>query len=340
MAIDLGTANTLVYVAGRGIVVSEPSVVASDVDSGLVHAVGSEAERMIGRTPATISATRPLRHGVIADFEVTEEMLRYFIRRVLDRRRAHPRLMVCAPSGVTEVEKRAVEEASLAAGARRVHLIEEPIAAAIGAGMAIEEPLGRMVVDVGGGTSEMAVISLGGIVVYRSIRVGGYEMDDAIAHYLRSQYHLAVGSRTAEAIKIAIGSAIPLEHENTFHVKGRHLLTGLPTSVELRSEEVRAAITAPIKEILRAIRDTLEDTPPELASDLARDGILLVGGGTLVRGLPDLVAEETGMPVVRSESPLTCVAFGSGSALDHFDQLFSRGRGPRTELVTPNWRAS
>ena len=210
MAIDLGTANTLVYVGGRGIVVSEPSVVASDLTTGEVHAVGAEAERMIGRTPATISATRPLRHGVIADFEVTEEMLRYFIRKVIDRRTAHPRLIVCAPSGVTEVEKRAVEEASLAAGARRVHLIEEPIAAAIGAGLAIEEPIGRMVVDVGGGTSEMAVISLGGIVISRSVRVGGYEMDDAIAHYIRSVYQLAIGSRTAETIKIAIGSALPL----------------------------------------------------------------------------------------------------------------------------------
>jgi rod shape-determining protein MreB len=340
MAIDLGTANTLVYVAGRGIVVSEPSVVASDVDSGLVHAVGSEAELMIGRTPATISATRPLRHGVIADFEVTEEMLRYFIRKVLDRRHAHPRLIVCAPSGVTAVEKRAVEEASLAAGARKVHLIEEPIAAAIGAGMAIEEPIGRMVVDVGGGTSEMAVISLGGIVVYRSIRVGGYEMDEAIAHYLRSKYHLAVGSRTAETIKISIGSAIPLDREDTFHVKGRHLLTGLPTSVELRSEEVREATAGPVSEIMQAIHDTLEETPPELASDLARDGILLVGGGTLVRGFPERVAEETGMPVVRSESPLTCVAFGSGAALDHFDQLVTTGRGPRSELVTPDWRVS
>ncbi len=340
MAIDLGTANTLVYVAGRGIVVSEPSVVAADAESGVVHAVGSEAERMIGRTPSTISATRPLRHGVIADFEVTEEMLRYFIRRVLDRRRAHPRLIVCAPSGVTEVEKRAVEEASLAAGARRVHLIEEPIAAAIGAGIAIEEPVGRMIVDVGGGTSEMAVISLGGIVVYRSIRVGGYEMDDAIAHYLRTQYHLAIGAPTAEAIKISIGSATPLEPEETFHVKGRHLLTGLPTSVELRSEEVREAMKPPIREIMQGVHDMLEETPPELASDLARDGILLVGGGTLVRGFPELVAEETGMPVQRSESPLTCVAFGSGAALDHFDQLLSGGGRQRTELVTPDWRTA
>ena len=239
VAIDLGTANTLVYVGGRGIVVSEPSVVASDTGTGEVHAVGADAERMIGRTPATISATRPLRHGVIADFEVTEQMLRYFIRKVLDRRTAHPRLIVCAPSGVTEVEKRAVEEASLAAGARRVHLIEEPIAAAIGAGLAIEEPIGRLVVDVGGGTSEMAVISLGGIVISRSVRVGGYEMDDAIAHYLRAVYQLAIGSRTAETIKITLGSAVPLHPEDTVEVRGRHLVTGLPTAVQLRSEEVR-----------------------------------------------------------------------------------------------------
>jgi rod shape-determining protein MreB len=340
MAIDLGTANTLVYVAGKGIVVAEPSVVAADTETGLVHAVGSEAERMIGRTPATISATRPLRHGVIADFEVTEEMLRYFIRRVIDRRSAHPRLIVCAPSGVTEVEKRAVEEASLAAGARRVHLIEEPIAAAIGAGLAIEEPVGRMVVDVGGGTSEMAVITLGGIAVYRSVRVGGYEMDDAIAHYLRSVHHLAIGSRTAETIKITIGSVSPLHPEETFHVKGRHLLTGLPTSVELRSDEVRDALKQPIREILRAIHDTLEETPPELASDLGRDGILLVGGGTLIRGFPELVSDETGMPVARAESPLTCVAFGSGAALDHFDELSRSARHRRTELVTPDWRTS
>ncbi len=339
MAIDLGTANTLVYVGGQGIVVSEPSVVASDTDTGEVHAVGADAERMIGRTPATIAATRPLRHGVIADFEVTEEMLRYFIRKVLDRRMAHPRLIVCAPSGVTEVEKRAVEEASLAAGARRVHLIEEPIAAAIGAGVAIEEPVGRMVVDVGGGTSEMAVISLGGIVVSRSVRVGGYEMDEAIGHYLRSQYHLAVGSRTAESIKIAVGSVTPLRPEETTEVRGRHLLTGLPTAVQLRSEEVRAAIAAPVREILRAIRDTLEETPPELASDIARDGILLAGGGTMVRGFAELVAAETGMPVFGAESPLTCVAVGSGAALVHFDQLMGGNRHRRPAL-TPDWRTA
>ena len=338
MAIDLGTANTLVYVGGRGIVVSEPSVVASDVNTGEVHAVGAEAERMIGRTPATISAMRPLRHGVIADFEVTEEMLRYFIRRVLDRRGAHPRLIVCAPSGVTEVEKRAVEEASLAAGARRVHLIEEPIAAAIGAGLAIEEPVGRMVVDVGGGTSEMAVISLGGIVISRSVRVGGYEMDEAIAHYLRSVHQLAIGSRTAETIKLAIGSASPLAQEETSEVRGRHLITGLPTGVQLRSEEVRAAIMSPVAEIIQAIKDTLEQTPPELAGDIAREGILLAGGGTLLRGLPELVAAETGMPVYLAESPLTCVAYGSGQALVHFDQLSHDSRNRRL-AVTPDWRA-
>jgi rod shape-determining protein MreB len=339
MAIDLGTANTLVYVGGKGIVVSEPSVVASDVNTGLVHAVGTEAERMIGRTPATISATRPLRHGVIADFDVTEQMLRYFIRRVLDRRRAHPRLIVCAPSGVTEVEKRAVEEASLAAGARQVHLIEEPIAAAIGAGLAIEEPIGRMVVDVGGGTSEMAVISLGGIVLFRSVRVGGYEMDEAITQYIRAAHKLAIGSRTAEQIKIAIGSATPLPQEETFQVKGRHLLTGLPTAISLSSEEVRAAIMTALREILQAIRDTLEQTPPELASDIARDGIMLAGGGTLVRGFPELVANDTGMPVYRADSPLTCVAFGSGRALDHFDQHSAASRRRRLE-PTPDWRTA
>jgi rod shape-determining protein MreB and related proteins len=339
MAIDLGTANTLVYVGGRGIVVSEPSVVASDVETGQVHAVGVDAERMIGRTPATIAATRPLRHGVIADFEVTEQMLRYFIRKTIDRRMAHPRLIVCAPSGVTEVEKRAVEEASLAAGARRVHLIEEPIAAAIGAGVAIEEPVGRMVVDVGGGTSEMAVISLGGIVVSRSVRVGGYEMDEAIGHYLRAVHQLAVGSQTAERIKLAIGSAIPQPVEETMEVRGRHLLTGLPTAVRLSAAEVRSAIAPPLNEILQAIRDTLEETPPELASDIARDGILLAGGGTLVSGFAELVANETGMPVHSAESPLTCVAYGSGQALDHLDKLARTTRHHRPNL-TPDWRTS
>jgi rod shape-determining protein MreB and related proteins len=329
MAIDLGTANTLVYVEGRGIVVSEPSVVASDSRTGRVHAVGADAERMIGRTPATISATRPLRHGVIADFDVTQEMLRYFIRKVLDRHRAHPRLIVCAPSGITEVEKRAVEEASLAAGARRVHLIEEPIAAAIGAGLDVGEPLGRMVVDIGGGTSEMAVISLGGIVLSRSLRVGGYEMDEAITRYLRLEHSLAIGSQTAEAIKIAIGSAVSPGPEEVSEVRGRHLITGLPTEVLLRAEEVRTAIEAPLREIVQAIRDTLEETPPELTSDIAREGILLAGGGTLLRGFGQLLAAETGLPVVSAHSPLTCVVTGSGQALQHFDQLGPSSPGRR-----------
>jgi rod shape-determining protein MreB len=340
MAIDLGTANTLVYVGGKGIVVSEPSVVASDLGTGEVHAVGAEAERMIGRTPATISATRPLRHGVIADFEVTEEMLRYFIRKVIDRRTAHPRLIVCAPSGVTEVEKRAVEEASLAAGARQVHLIEEPIAAAIGAGLPIEEPVGRLVVDVGGGTSEMAVISLGGIVVFRSVRVGGYEMDEAIANYIRNVYQLVIGSRTAERIKIEIGSALPLVQELTYEVRGRHLVSGLPTAVTLHSEEIREAMAPPLREIMQAIRDTLEQTPPELSADISRDGILLAGGGTLVRGFDEMVAADTGMPVFQAESPLTCVAVGSGEALAHIDALNLAGRQLGRTPPTPDWRTA
>ncbi len=335
IAIDLGTANTLVYVDGEGIVVSEPSVVAIDSVSGEVHAVGAEAERMLGRTPATISAVRPLRHGVIADFEVTEQMLRYFIARVLDRRWAHPRVIVCAPSGVTEVEQRAVEQAALAAGARRVQLIEEPIAAAIGAGLAIEEPIGRMIVDVGGGTSEVAVISLGGIVLSRSIRVGGYEMDEALGQYMRNVHQLAIGLRTAEAIKLAVGSAVPLADERTIPVRGRHLITGLPSEVQLHSEEVREAIQAPLREVLLAITDTLEQTPPELAGDIAQEGILLAGGGTLLRGLAGLVEAETGMPTTVAESPLTCVVIGSGQALEHYDQLAGSATGRRGRASRP-----
>jgi len=329
MAIDLGTANTLVYVEGRGIVVSEPSVVATDTRTGRIHAVGADAQRMIGRTPATIAAIRPLRHGVIADFDVTESMLRYFIRKVLERHRARPRLIVCAPSGITQVEQRALEEASIAAGARVVHLIEEPIAAAIGADLEIEEPVGRMVVDVGGGTSEMAIISLGGIVLSRSLRVGGYEIDDAIARHLRIEHSLAVGSQTAEALKIAIGAAVDLEPEETTEVRGRHLLTGLPTEVLLGSGEVRSAIEGPLSEIMGAVKDTLEQTPPELTGDIARDGILLAGGGVLLRGFDERIAIETGLPVALADSPLTCVALGSGRALAHFDELGAPARSRR-----------
>ncbi|MEA2481624.1 MAG: rod shape-determining protein MreB [Thermoleophilaceae bacterium] len=345
MAIDLGTANTLVYVRGTGIVTSEPSVVAIDTQTGDVHAVGSEAKRMIGRTPATIKAIRPLRHGVIADFEVTEQMLRYFLRKVEQRRMGRPRLVMCAPSGVTEVEQRAIVEASLAAGARQVHLIEEPIAAAIGAGIAIEEPVGNMVVDIGGGTSEVAVISLGGIVISQSLRIGGYELDEAISAYVKRHHGLAIGERTAEDIKLEIGSAAPLPEELTMEVRGRELVSGLPKTVLLTSEEIRGALGDPVQAIVDAVKETLEQTPPELAADISQRGIVLAGGGSLLQALRERLREETGMPVEHAESPLTCVATGSGMALEEFDAIASsdtasrrgggrRGRGPRPRAIT------
>src|SRR5918996_423202 len=329
MAIDLGTANTVVYVRGRGIVLSEPSVVAIDERTGEVHAVGSEAQLMIGRTPASISADRPLRHGVIADFEVTEAMLRRFMEKVLSSRFSRPRLVMCAPSGVTEVERRAVEEASLSAGAREVHLIEESLAAAIGAGLDIAEPIGRMVVDVGGGTSEVAVISLGGIVVSRSLRVGGYDLDDAISTHLRLEHRMAIGSQSAEAIKLAVGSASRLEEELETRIRGRDLLSGLPRELHMGSEEGRAAIDAPLADILAAVHDTLEETPPELAADITTEGVLLAGGGSLLRGFDQRVAAETGMPVRVADDPLACVATGAGMSLEELDTL-PRGRRNRT----------
>ena len=321
IAIDLGTANTLVYVRGEGVVLSEPSVVATDQRTGEVHAVGSEAERMIGRTPATIAAIRPLRHGVIADFEVTEEMLRYFIGRVHRSRFSHPRVVMCAPSGVTDVERRAVEEACLAAGARQMHLIEEPIAAAIGAGLDIAEPTGRLVVDVGGGTSEVAVISLGGIVVSESLRVGGYELTEAIATHVRREHNIAIGETTAEAVKFQIGSAGPVEEEDVAEVRGRHLLSGLPSTVVLSASEVRGALADSVQAMVDAIKTTLEATPPELAGDVTNHGIVLAGGGSLLQGFPERVSEETGMHAGLAESPLTCVVVGSGRALEEFDTL-------------------
>ena len=329
MAIDLGTATTVVYVHGRGIVLSEPSVVAIDERADDVVAVGVDAQRMIGRTPAHISATRPLRHGVIADFEVTEQMLRHFMRKVLERRRANPRLVVCAPSGITEVERRAVEEAALSAGARRVHLIEEPIAAAIGAGVAIAEPIGRMVIDVGGGTSEVAVISMGGMVLSRSVRVGGYDLDEAIAAHLRTERLTAIGSQSAEAIKLAVGSAAPLPEELVTCVRGRDVVSGLPRELDLTSAEIRGAIEGPLSDILDAVHSTLEETPPELASDISRDGILLAGGGALLRGFDERVEEETGMRARLADSPLTCVAVGAGHALEEPDALWRAPRVPR-----------
>jgi rod shape-determining protein MreB len=284
---------------------------------------------MIGRTPASIWAIRPLRHGVIADFEVTEQMLRYFIRLVDQRRMARPRLVMCAPSGVTEVEKKAVVDASMSAGARQVHLIEEPIAAAIGAGLPIAEPVGNMVVDVGGGTSEVAVISLGGIVVSESIRVGGDEMDDAIVDYVKREYKLMIGQQTAEEIKLEIGSAFPLDEEVQAEVRGRDLVSGLPKTVVLSSEEVRSALEGPLSQIIGAVKETLDRTPPELASDIMDRGIMLAGGGALLQGLDERLRDETQMPCHLAESPLTCVAVGSGRSLEEFEAIHRANRNSR-----------
>jgi rod shape-determining protein MreB len=321
MAVDLGTANTLVYVRGRGIVLSEPSVVAVDSRNGEVHAVGLEAKRMLGRTPGTISAIRPLKDGVIADFDVTEQMLRHFIQKVHQNRFAHPRVVVCVPSGVTGVEKRAVEEACLSAGARQAYLIEEPMAAAIGAGLPVAEPMGSMVVDVGGGTSEVAVISLGGIVVSQSIRVGGDEMDDAIVNYCKHTHKLLIGQQTAEEVKLELGSAAELPEEITTEIRGRDMVSGLPKTIMLRSEEVRGALSEPLSQIIGAVKDTLDRTPPELAGDIMDRGITLAGGGALLQGFEERLREECQMPAQIAESPLTCVAVGSGRSLEEFEAM-------------------
>ena len=322
MAVDLGTANTLVYVRGRGIVLSEPSVVAIDSRTGEVHAVGIEAKRMLGRTPGTISAIRPLKDGVIADFDVTEEMLRHFIQKVHQNRWAHPRVVVCVPSGVTGVEKRAVEEACLSAGARQAYLIEEPMAAAIGAGLPVGEPTGNMVVDIGGGTSEVAVISLGGIVVSQSIRIGGDELDESIINYVKREYKLLIGQQTAEEVKLEIGSAFPLGGDEVqAEIRGRDMVSGLPKTVVLTSEEVRTALEEPVSQIIDAVKETLDRTPPELASDIMDRGIMLAGGGSLLQGLAERLRDETQMPAHLAESPLTCVAVGSGRSLEEFEAI-------------------
>jgi rod shape-determining protein MreB len=326
MAVDLGTANTLVYVRGRGIVLSEPSVVAVDAQTGAVHAVGVEAKRMLGRTPGTIRAIRPLKDGVIADFEVTEEMLRHFIQRVHQNRFAHPRVVVCVPSGVTGVEKRAVEEACLSAGARQAYLIEEPMAAAIGAGLPVAEPTGSMILDIGGGTSEVAVISLGGIVVSESIRVGGDEMDDAIVNHCKHTHKLLIGQQTAEEVKLEIGSGAPLPEEITTEIRGRDMVTGLPKTVLLSSEEVRVALEEPVGQIIGAVKDTLDRTPPELAGDIMDRGITLAGGGALLQGMDSRLREECQMPAQLTESPLTCVAVGSGRSLEEFEVIHRMSR--------------
>ena len=335
MAVDLGTANTLVYVRGRGIVLSEPSVVAIDARSGEVHAVGLEAKRMLGRTPGTIQAIRPLKDGVIADFDVTEQMLRHFIQKVHQNRWAHPRVVVCVPSGVTGVEKRAVEEACLSAGARQAYLIEEPMAAAIGAGLPVGEPTGNIVVDIGGGTSEVAVISLGGIVVSQSIRVGGDEMDDAIVNYVKREYKLMIGQQTAEEIKLEIGSAFPLPEEVQAEVRGRDLVSG-PS--EDRGAHVgggpRRARGAAVGQIIGAVKETLDRTPPELASDIMDRGIMLAGGGALLQGLDERLRDETQMPCHLAESPLTCVAVGSGRSLEEFEAIHRASKNSRNRGET------
>jgi rod shape-determining protein MreB and related proteins len=326
MAVDLGTANTLVYVRGRGIVLSEPSVVAIDQTTGDVYAVGLEAKQMLGRTPGTISAIRPLKDGVIADFDVTEQMLRHFIQSVNQQRFAHPRVVVCVPSGVTGVEKRAVEEATLSAGARQAYLIEEPMAAAIGAGLPVAEPTGNMIVDIGGGTTEVAVISLGGIVVSQSLRVGGDEMDEAISNHIKREHKLLIGQQTAEEIKLEVGSAHPLEEEAQAEVRGRDMLTGLPKTIILSSEEVRHALEEPVRQIIDAIKLTLDKTPPELSADIMDRGIVLAGGGALLQGLVDRLRQETHIPTHLAESPLTCVAVGAGRSLEEFEAMRKSAR--------------
>lgn len=321
IAVDLGTANTLVYVRGRGIVLSEPSVVAFDQRTGEVHAVGIEAKRMLGRTPGSITAIRPLKDGVIADFDVCEQMLRHFIKKVHHNRFAHPRVVVCVPSGVTNVEKRAVEEATLSAGAKHAYLIEEPMAAAIGAGLPTAEPTGSMIVDVGGGTTEVAVVSLGGIVVSHSLRVGGDELDEAIINYVKRDYKILIGHQTSEEVKLEIGSAFPLGEELRAEIRGRDLVSGLPKTLMLTSEEVREALNEPVQQIIDAVKLTLDKTPPELASDIMDRGIMLAGGGALLTGLDERLRHETHMPVHVAESPLTCVAVGSGRSLEEYETL-------------------
>lgn len=329
IGIDLGTANTLVHVKGRGIVVREPSVVAINKKTNTILAVGDEAKNMIGRTPGDIVAIRPMKDGVIADFDVTQSMLKYFIRRAISKPSLiKPKVVICVPSGVTEVEKRAVEEATLQAGAKEAYLIEEPMAAAIGANLPVEEPSGSMVVDIGGGTSEVAVISLGGIVTSKSLRIAGDEFDEAIVHYVKKEYNLMIGERTAEQIKISIGTVYPKSKEESMEIRGRDMVTGLPKTLTITSSEVADALREPTNTIVDAIKFTLEKTPPELASDIMDRGIMLTGGGALLGGLDKLIREETGMPVTIAEKPLDCVVMGAGKVLEEIETL-------RRVLISP-----
>ncbi|MDA8145606.1 MAG: rod shape-determining protein [Thermaerobacter sp.] len=330
MGIDLGTANSLVYLKGRGIVLQEPSVVAIDRSNGAVLAVGEGAKQMIGRTPGNIVAIRPMKDGVIADFDVTQSMLKYFIRKAQSKNNiVHPRVVICVPSGVTGVEERAVKEAAEQAGAREAYVIEEPMAAAIGAGLPVEEPMGNMVVDIGGGTTEVAIISLGGIVTARSIRVAGDEMDEAIINYIKRTYNMMIGERTAEEVKIRIGAACD-PGEGSMDVRGRDLVTGLPKTLQVKATEIQRAMEEPVGQIVEAIKVTLEKTPPELAADIMDRGIVMTGGGSLLRNFDRLVTRETGMPVNLSEEPLLCVVRGTGKCLEYSNLLqFLRRRNRR-----------
>jgi rod shape-determining protein MreB and related proteins len=330
IAVDLGTANTVVFVRGEGVVLFQPSVVAIEERTGEVYAVGDEARQMIGRTPASIRALRPLRHGVIADFDVTEQMLRHFIRRAVRGRRAWARAMICVPSGITEVERRAVVDATIAAGVRAASLIEEPMAAAVGAGLPVAEPRASMVCDIGGGTTEVAVISLGETVVWESIRIGGYEMDDAIVAHAKSEHGLLIGQEAAEEVKIAIGSIAVEPGLEGALVGGRDIATGLLRRVELRPPEVRDALEAAVARIIEAVKLTLERTPPELSADVFGEGIVLVGGGALLRGIDERLRRETELPVIVADDPLTCVARGAGQALEEFDAIARAEQAART----------
>jgi rod shape-determining protein MreB len=322
LAIDLGTANTLVYIANKGVVLREPSVVAVHRDTKQVLAVGMEAKRMLGRTPGSIVAIRPMKDGVIANFEITEAMLKYFIMKVHNRKRlVRPRIVIGVPSGITQVERRAVRDSAVSAGAREVYLIEEPMAAAIGVGLPIEEPSGNMIVDIGGGTTEVAVISLSGVVYSRSMRVGGDVLDETIVNYIKRKYNLLIGERTAEDVKMRIGSAIPLREQLTLEVKGRDLVAGMPKTLLINDGEIREALAEPVGNIIETVRVALERTPPELAADIVDKGIVLAGGGALLRGLDALLREETGLPVTTADDPLSAVVLGTGHLLDDFDLL-------------------
>jgi len=331
LAVDLGTANTVVFVRGEGIVLFEPSVIAIDEQTNEVLAAGTQAKEMIGRTPASIRATRPLRHGVISDFEVTEQMLRHFIGKAIGKRRVRPRVVLCVPSGLTGVERDAVQDAALAAGAAEAYLIEEAMAAAIGADLPVAEPIGSMVVDIGGGTTEVAVTSLGGLVVAESVRVGGYEMDDALVRHVKTEHRLLVGEEEAEGVKIAIGSAWPVADEAEAEIRGRDLTTGLLRRTLLGAAEVREALAGPVERIVLAVKATLERAPAELAADVMQRGLVVVGGGALLRGIDELFRQETGLAVTLVDSPLTCVAIGAGRSLEELplDPSFARDRHRR-----------